>query len=109
MGFHLRNLLARAKPFSPKDSKANGTEAADSTDATSLYSNESLDMEETKRQAYQERRARQAEEYLCNHGFVSATSNPPSRAASLSAAHKHDADFFLLQIGGGASLPALRR
>lgn len=82
MPLHIPKTFGRTKSStavpktSPKDSEAKDATTTDSRCSDSIYSQESIDIEEAKRQAYQERRAREAEEYLANrgitkHGFVS--------------------------------------
>lgn len=60
------------KPLSTKGSKANSRKAPGTPSSTSIYSTESVDIEQEKREAHEAQRTKQAEDYLYkNYGFVS--------------------------------------
>lgn len=67
MAFKIRTIFSSKS--SKKDQESGFTELQDDKDSYAAYSTDSEDIAATKKKAYNERRAREANEYLAKYGF----------------------------------------
>lgn len=70
MAFTLRKMMSSRHSLKKKDPKSTFTLLSEADDAYAAHSTDPDDIEIVKKAAYDDRRARQAEEYLAKHGFA---------------------------------------